>query len=935
MVRVSPAASAALVIVLAIAPAPPAAAQPRRAPPRGVDALADWLSLPVLRDGEALRFSSSDPTGGDADLIVPGESRVARLVLAEVNGPGCVTRIWCQSPTGTFRLFLDGDREPRLECPFPDLFQNRFPPFLPPLSGSAGGGSFSLVPIPFRGSCRIEVETGAPLEYHVDVTRYPDALRLATFQTALSRVEKESLDRALLFLRRPGEPPFHADPGDRVASGRSDVAPGESLSLFEDRGAGIVLSLRLRVEPLTPDVLRGAVLSARWDGEAAPSVLVPLGDFFGCAFGATPYRSLPLGLASDGVFYCHFPMPFARGARIDVVNDGPEPLRLVEWEVTHHRRTTAEAAGSGTFHARFNRETARAGIPVTILEASGSGHLVGCALAIQGLPGVEFHGGDERIFVDGSSVPAVVGTSTPGFFSAGSAFSAGAFAGPLHGVVTFDAPVGRVAAYRFLIADAVPFRRSIRVELEHGGRNDAEGTDYAATAYFYQRGPNPEGVEVPAFSDRRLRPIRVADAIEAEEIGLSRGQGAMPVPLAEAGFPGEFSGGRTVSFDGPEPGDGFEIVVPVREAGVVAVVAGIATAPDGGRYRVTAPDGSPAAEVSFRSESPASRVETELFRLRASGSGVLPLRFTSLGATAESPGSRLRLDYVRLVPPRREDRAIEAESLAVTGSKPCLVEDIRLGWSGGSQVRMDADGPGDAMEFSLEVPVGADYAIEWRPTVGPSYAEIAATAGGSPGGRFDAWGEVESTGPWVAFPASVFFHSGRHAIRFEVAGANAKSTGHSIGIDAIRLRRASTPALVEAETLRASRIAKGSIEIRSMARAGPFFSGDTDIRFVGAGPGASFELDVPVPETGLYSVGLWFTLEPGGAAVQLEIDGTALGAPFDTSGERLAPAERYAAGTRHLRAGTHRFKFSVTSASGTGTAIGLDAIDLAPAGRER
>lgn len=938
MTRLSLALAAAAALSLTAAVAPRAAAQRGAAPPRGLATIDDWLSLPRLRDGDFVQFSSSDPTGGNADVTRSEDGRPGKIVIAAVDGPGCITRIWSPNPTGTFELYVDGDSRPRLECPFPDLFQNRVPPFLAPLAGTAGGGWVSLVPIPFTRSCRIEVDGAARLEYEVGAIRYPDARGLASFQTALSRVEKESLDRAILLHRGAGEPPYFPDAMDREASGKASLAPGEGVGLFEADGAGEILAIRLRVEPATPEVLRGALLVAYWDGEPEPAVLSPLGDFFGNAFGPLPYRSLPMGRTSDGTFYVYWPMPFSNRARVEVLNDGTAPIRSLEWSVVHEPMRPADVASMGTFHARWRRATTEAGSPFTVLETAGTGHWVGCQLAVQSAGGFSFLEGDERVIVDGAAVPAGTGTGTAGFFSAGgNRFEGGPFVQPLHGLVSKDEPVHRLSAFRFRIGDAVPFRRSIRVELEHGAGNDAPGADYAAVAYWYQRGPSPATSDFPDFAARRLRPLRVAGAVEAEEMGLVAEKGAPAEPIAEAGFPADFSAGRIVSFDAKEAGDAFRIVVPVEDTGVFSVVAGIATAPDGGRFRVTSEAVPIAADVRFDSERPAARVEAEIGRVRLGGSGSLPLLFTSLGPSAEAPGSRLRLDYVRVVPAEREPNAIEAESLAATGTKPVLVEDARLPWSGGSQARSEAAGAGDAAEFAFEVPVGADYLLELRLTRGPGYGIVRASVDGIGSAEFDAWGESESCGPWERVASPIALAAGRHLLRLEVTGANPRASGHAIGLDAIRIRRATSPGLVEAESLRTLRTSRGVLERVEMRSIGPAWSGDSQARFTAEGPGASFELEVPVAATGLASVGVWYTLARDGALVQLEIDGSPLGPRFDTAGDGPAPAGRFAAGTRHLRAGTHRFRFVVAGKSdaSTGFTVGLDAVDVVPATGEK
>src|SRR5687768_10747812 len=65
-----------------------------------------------------------------------------------------------------------------------------------------------------------------------------------------------------------------------------DIAPGETLTLCRLEGAGRIVRFWLTLPLLGQRfALKDAVIRMRWDGEADPSVEVPLGDFFGAAFG--------------------------------------------------------------------------------------------------------------------------------------------------------------------------------------------------------------------------------------------------------------------------------------------------------------------------------------------------------------------------------------------------------------------------------------------------------------------------------------------------------------------------------------------------------------------------------------------------------------------------------------------------------------------------
>jgi len=53
--------------------------------------------------------------------------------------------------------YFDGESGPRLTLSKDDFFGGRFP-FVPPLAGKSGGGRYSLMPVPFSKSLRIEIE---------------------------------------------------------------------------------------------------------------------------------------------------------------------------------------------------------------------------------------------------------------------------------------------------------------------------------------------------------------------------------------------------------------------------------------------------------------------------------------------------------------------------------------------------------------------------------------------------------------------------------------------------------------------------------------------------------------------------------------------------------------------------------------------------------
>ena len=80
------------------------------------------------KDFTALRSSSTDPKGGNADMrrVPAGET----LTVADIKGAGCITHLWftIASPSPdhlrelTLRMYWDDAKTPAVECPIGDFF---------------------------------------------------------------------------------------------------------------------------------------------------------------------------------------------------------------------------------------------------------------------------------------------------------------------------------------------------------------------------------------------------------------------------------------------------------------------------------------------------------------------------------------------------------------------------------------------------------------------------------------------------------------------------------------------------------------------------------------------------------------------------------------------------------------------------------------------
>jgi len=287
---------------------------------------------------------------------------------------------------------------------------------------------------------------------------------------------------------------------------RFEVAPGDSVVLLDLDGPGVVRRMWITVASRDPDYLRRIALEMYWDGETNPSVRAPLGDFFGDGFDKPDYASLVMGVTSGG-FFTYLPMPFARHARIVARNGTGRAIDAFYFNADVELPDSLPTP-LATLHAWWHRDprtTSRE--PHLILDAHGAGHFVGMSLNAESLDGsLGFLEGDERFFIDGSFRGQ--GTGTEDYFNSGWYFNQGTFAAPFHGLVVKDDKRGRIAAYRWHLPDPVPFRDSIRVDIEHGHAN-TEVADYATMAYWYQTEPHTPLPPLPPPDERRAMGVRI------------------------------------------------------------------------------------------------------------------------------------------------------------------------------------------------------------------------------------------------------------------------------------------------------------------------------------------------------------------------------------------------------------------------------------------
>jgi len=446
------------------------------------------------------------------------------------------------------------------------------------------------------------------------------------------------------------------------------IAPGATLTLADLKGPGCIRHIWVTIASDEEAFLRKLALRMYWDGEANPSVEAPIGDFFGVGHGVvTHYISLPLAMITARGFNCYFPMPFRKSARITVTNDGAQPVGAFFYHVDYETYDSPQTLGPDTayFHARWHREnptTATDGSPNTtgadnyvILEAEGRGHYVGCNYSVHQLSGGWWGEGDDMMFIDGETVPSIVGTGSEDYFNAAWGFAheyAGNFLGCT--VVGRDGALrDKTCVYRYHILDPVHFRKSMRVTIEHGHAND-RADDVSSCAYWYQTEPHYNWSPLPPVEARLPRPPRepgaVKGAIEGESLApLARAEGGSAEVQKLDSFDRPWSGGAQLWYQPGAPGGFVAVPVHVAEEGNYEVVGQLTKARDYAIFQLKI-DGAPVGPPfdGFDNDIVLSP-EVSFGRVHLSA-GDHEFRFAVTGKNPQSVGYMIGIDYLLLKP---------------------------------------------------------------------------------------------------------------------------------------------------------------------------------------------------------------------------------------------------------------------------------------------
>jgi hypothetical protein len=448
--------------------------------------------------------------------------------------------------------------------------------------------------------------------------------------------------------------------------GNADYRPipaGGSLTLADVKGPGVVTHLWFTFGDDEEFALRRLVLEVYWDDAAFPSVVAPVGDFFGIGHGGDKrffFSNALFDVSPQLGLNCYLPMPFKTHARVVIRNEGEKPVgafySYVDW------CQLDRPLDDGLYLCASYRQAFPAPLDEDYLFAEGSGfrgHLLGVNVSVEATRDGWWGEGDDHIVIDGE--PVMPGTGTEDYFCGAWDFGAD-HAAPYSGSPRLEPEKkgGRHCLYRFHATDTIPFKKSFRYSIEHGHAND-RADNWSSVAFWYadRLAPIPPLPPVGERLPGRM-PVPFVESVpaggavvEGEALVGSAVASAGKVEMQELdGFRGKqrWSGEKHLWWTPAAAGATLELHFDVAAAGRFEMAALLTAAPDYGTFELALDGGTAVAADAFDPRVKRMAAVSLGTLDLAAGSHRLSIRVT--GKNEKSKGFLFGLDCLVLRPAR-------------------------------------------------------------------------------------------------------------------------------------------------------------------------------------------------------------------------------------------------------------------------------------------
>jgi hypothetical protein len=315
-------------------------------------------------------------------------------------------------------------------------------------------------------------------------------------------------DDVLTLLASAGEDIGPTGSGVETVEGSLDVPATDAVTVATlTGGPKVVRVLRLTVPENVAIAAGKTRLRITWDDRKSSSIDAPLALFFGAGtlYNRSSRDFLVKGLlvnvartVGEVALSIYHPMPFRSSARIELLG-APQAIA----SVGYHIRTvpyTEPLNWVGYLHATYkDHGTPVRGKDLVLLDTTQTegggdfcGSFVGTSFIFSDKADLGTLEGDPRFFFDDAAGPQGYGTGTEEWGGGGDYWGGQNMTLPFVGHPVGASNAGGAAdpedlvesAYRYLVADAMPFGRNARIQLEHGGGNDST-EHYQSVTYWY------------------------------------------------------------------------------------------------------------------------------------------------------------------------------------------------------------------------------------------------------------------------------------------------------------------------------------------------------------------------------------------------------------------------------------------------------------------
>lgn len=318
------------------------------------------------------------------------------------------------------------------------------------------------------------------------------------------------------------------------------IQPNSTVTIADIKGPGIIKHIWMTQNTN----LRNCLIKITWDDSDDPSVICPIGDFFGLGHSiTTSYQSLLFSASTNKesenkfdqftALNCYVPMPYKKNAKIELINES-DRTQMQYFYIDYENVSLSEIDGCGYFHSEFRRlcpfpgwghdfllNSDAANVPniektawnnnYVILETKGKGHYIGCNMSITNLKDEKswWGEGDDMIWVDGYKWPPDLhGTGAEDYFNQAMGMQPNAYLRNGSSVYLGDTRYYQTS-YVHHIENPVYFNKEIKVTIENGHANRL-CNEVSSVAYWYCETPTKVIAPPPVEQRQPIEYIRGA-----------------------------------------------------------------------------------------------------------------------------------------------------------------------------------------------------------------------------------------------------------------------------------------------------------------------------------------------------------------------------------------------------------------------------------------